>query len=65
MTIQNTIILDDEIIDNEDEYVLEDAIEWLEDLEKEEEEEVNWHRLETKIRENDGEDNFFDERYFE
>lgn len=50
--------LDDEVFEIE-------MIEWLDDLEKEEEEDITWHKLDTKIRENDWEDNYFDETYFE
>lgn len=50
--------LDDEVFDIE-------MIEWLDDLEKKEEEEITWHKLDTRIRENDWEDNYFDETYFE
>ncbi|MDD2566177.1 MAG: hypothetical protein PHZ26_02625 [Candidatus Gracilibacteria bacterium] len=50
--------LDDEVFDIE-------MIEGLDDLEKKEEEEITGHKLDTRIRENDGEDNYFDETYFE
>ena len=39
--------------------------EWFDELEREQEDEAMWHKLETRLRQNDWEDNYFDERYFE
>lgn len=63
-----TTIINDEIVDEllEDEDLLDfDVIDDFEDIEKEEEQQAIWHRLITKNKWSDWEDNYFDEEYFE